>query len=123
MRVTVVRPSELGAAEAALWWKFQHLTPQGLNPFMSLTFVQAVDRSRPNARVAVVEDDGQILAFLPFELRSHNMGMPIGYPMNNLHGLISSDFPVDARWVIKQARLIGWRFICVSTNQRALGPF
>ena len=52
MRVTVVRPRDLGTSEAVLWQNFQHSTPQGLNSFMSLTFVQAVDRFRPNARVA-----------------------------------------------------------------------
>ena len=76
MRVTVVRPRDLGSAEAALWWSFQHSTPEALNPFMSLTFVQAVDRHRANARVAVVEDHGHIAAFLPFELHAHGMGMP-----------------------------------------------
>lgn len=107
MRVTVVRPSDLGAGEAALWRSFQRSTPEGLNPFMSLTFVKAVDRSRLSARVAVVEDDGQILAFLPFERATFGAGMPIGYPMNNLQGLISSGLPIDARQVIKQARLPG----------------
>ena len=27
MRVTVVRPGDIGTAEAELWWKFQHSTP------------------------------------------------------------------------------------------------
>jgi hypothetical protein len=39
MRVTVVRPGDLGTGEAALWWSFQHSTPAALNPFMSLTYV------------------------------------------------------------------------------------
>lgn len=123
MRVTVVRPGDLGTGEAALWWSFQHSTPAALNPFMSLTFVQAVNRFRANARVAVVEDHGQIVAFLPFELGAHDVGMPIGYPMNNLQGLIGSGLPVDARRVVKQARLRGWRFSSVPADQRALAPF
>jgi CelD/BcsL family acetyltransferase involved in cellulose biosynthesis len=49
--------------------------------------------------------------------------MPIGYPMNNLQGFISSGLPVDARWVIKQARLRGWRFSSVPVDQRALASF
>lgn len=123
MRVTVVRPGDLGTSEAALWWRFQHSIPAGLNPFMSLTYVQAVDRHRTNARVAVVEDRGQIEAFLPFELGPHGVGMPIGSPMNNLQGFIGSGLPVDARWVVKQARLRGWRFDSVPADQNALVPF
>ena len=123
MRVTVVRPGELGPSEAALWWSFQHSMPAGLNPFMSLTYVQAVDRFRAGARVAIVEDHGQIEAFLPFELGAHGVGMPIGFPMSNLQGFIGSGSPVDARWVVRQARLRGWRFDSVPVEQRALVPF
>ena len=123
MRVTVVRPGDLGTAEAALWRSFQHSTPEGLNPFMSLTYVQAVGRFRANARVAVVEEHGQIAAFLPFELGTHGLGMPIGYPMNNLQGFIGSGVPVDARRVVKQARLRGWRFDSVPVDQRAFASF
>jgi CelD/BcsL family acetyltransferase involved in cellulose biosynthesis len=123
MRVTVTRPGDLGAGEATLWRSFQQSTPGGLNPFMSLTFAQAVDRFRPSARVAVVEDHGQIAAFLPFELAAHGVGMPIGYPMNNLQGFIGSGLPIDAKWAVKQARLRGWRFDYVPVDQRALEPF
>ena len=123
MRVTVVRPGDLGPAEAELWWKFQHSTPEALNPFMSFTYAQAVGRSRASARVAVVEDHGEIAAFLPFELGARGVGMPIGYPMNNLQGFIGSGLPIDARWVVKRARLRGWRFDAVPVDQRAFAPF
>ncbi len=123
MRVTVVRPGDLGAGEAALWRSLQHATPAGLNPFMSLTYARAVGRFRPNARVAVVEEHGQIAAFLPFELHAYGVGMPIGYPMNNLQGFIGSGLPVDPKWVVKRAHLRGWRFDSVPVAQRALAPF
>jgi CelD/BcsL family acetyltransferase involved in cellulose biosynthesis len=123
MRVTVVRPGDLGLGEAELWWKFQHRTPGALNPFMSLTYAKTVDRFRATARVAVVEDEGRIAAFLPFELTAHGVGMPIGYPMNNLQGFIGSDLPVDPRWVVKKAGLRGWRFDYVPIEQRAFAPF
>jgi CelD/BcsL family acetyltransferase involved in cellulose biosynthesis len=90
---------------------------------MSLNFAQAVGRFRDNARVAVVEDRGQIEAFLPFDRGGHGMGMPIGYPMNNLQGFIGSDVPIDPRWVVKQTRLRGWRFTSVPADQWAFVPF
>src|ERR1700751_5816693 len=123
MRGTVVRPGDLGTAEAAQWRDFQHSTPEGHNPFMSFAYVQAVGRARANARVAVVEEDGKIAAFLPFELGAHGVGMPIGYPMNNLQGFIGSGVPVDARRVVKRARLRGWRFDSVPVDQSAFVPF
>jgi CelD/BcsL family acetyltransferase involved in cellulose biosynthesis len=104
MRVTVVRPGDLGPSEASLWARFQASLPVTLNPFLSLTFAQVVGRAWPNARVAVVEADGGIEAFLAFELAPRRMGMPIGYPINDLQAFISRGAPIDARRrVIRQA--------------------
>jgi CelD/BcsL family acetyltransferase involved in cellulose biosynthesis len=123
MRVTVVRPSDLGPSEASLWARFQKSSPELQNPFFSLTFAQVVGRHRPNSRVAVVEADGAIQAFLPFDLGPQRIGVPIGDPMNNLQGFIGSGLPIDARWAVKQAHLRGWRFNSVPVDQRAFAPF
>ena len=79
VRVTVVRPGDLGPDEASLWARFQKSLPELQNPFFSLTFAQVVDRHRPNARVAVVEDDGRIQGFLAFEMGPGRMGVA-GWP-------------------------------------------
>jgi CelD/BcsL family acetyltransferase involved in cellulose biosynthesis len=123
MRVTVVQPGELGAVEAELWWKFQHATPESLNPFLSLTYVQTVGRFRDNARVAIVEDGGDVVAFFPFELSTRYLGMPIGFPLNNLQGFIGCGSSLAAKRVIKKAHLRGWRFDAVAVEQRAFAPF
>jgi CelD/BcsL family acetyltransferase involved in cellulose biosynthesis len=122
VRVTVVRPGDLGPEEARLWSAFQQASPVMSNPFLSLTFARAVDRFRPTARVAVVEDDGRIEAFLPFELAPGKVGVPIGYPMNDLQGFVGSGAPVDARAVVRESGLRGWRFLHVPADQRALMP-
>jgi CelD/BcsL family acetyltransferase involved in cellulose biosynthesis len=123
MQVTVVRPGDIGTAEAELWWKFQHSTPEALNPFLSLTYTQTVGRYRANARVAVVEDGGEIVAFFPFELGARHVAMPIGFPMNNLQGFVASGLPVDARRVVKRAHLRGWRFDAVPVDEHAFARF
>jgi len=123
MHVTVVRPGDLGPGEATLWAKFQHQTPIMASPFLSLAFARAVAEARPKARVAVVEDGGHIEAFLPFELGPRRVGMPIGYPMNDLQGLVGSGSPVDARRVIRKAGLRGWRFTAAPAEQAVLAPY
>ena len=121
MRVTVVRPGDLGPSEASLWDRFQKSSPELQNPFFSLSFAQAVGRHRPNSRVAVVEDDGDIQAFLPFDLGPRRIGWPIGDPMNNLQGFISEGgATIDARRVIRKAGLRGWRFTAAPAAQGAL---
>lgn len=123
MRVTVVHPSELGPSELDLWAKFQQSAPAGASPFLSVTFAQTVGRHRTAARVAVIEDGGTVAAFLPFERTGAGMALPIGHPMNNLQGFVSSGAPLDARQVIRRARLRGWRFDNVRADEAALRPY
>ena len=123
MHVEVVRPGELGPAEAELWAKLQRSSPFTQSPYLSLSFAQAVGRARPRARIAVIEDNGKIVAFLPFELVSRRMAIPIGYPMNDLQGFIHSGTQIDARRVVKKAGLRGWRFLHVPAEQGVLAPF
>jgi CelD/BcsL family acetyltransferase involved in cellulose biosynthesis len=120
MRVTVVRPGDLGPSEASLWTRFQKSSPGLQNPFFSLTFAQTVGRHRPNSRVAVVEVDGAIQAFLPFDLGPQRIGLPIGDPMNNLQGFVSDGATIDARQVIRKAGLRGWRYTTAPADQPAL---
>lgn len=120
MRVTVVRPAELGPSEASLWARFQKSSTELQSPFFSLTFAQIVGRHRVNSRVAVVEIDGVIQAFLPYELGPHGIAMPIGEPMNNLQGFISGDAAIDARQVIRKAGLRGWRYTAAPLTQPVL---
>jgi CelD/BcsL family acetyltransferase involved in cellulose biosynthesis len=120
MHVTVVRPGDLGPSEASLWARFQKSSPELRNPFFSLTFAQAVGRHRPNSRVAVVEADGAIKAFLPFDLGPQRIGLPIGDPMINLQGFVSAGATIDARQVIRKAGLRGWRYTAAPADQPAL---
>jgi CelD/BcsL family acetyltransferase involved in cellulose biosynthesis len=122
MRVTVVRPGDLGPSEADRWAALQHAPPVTLSPFLSLTFAQAVDRHRPGARVAVVEDGGQIEAFLPFERTARGIAVPIGFPMSQLQGFVCSGAPIDAKSVLRQAGLRGWRFKHAPADQDVLLP-
>jgi CelD/BcsL family acetyltransferase involved in cellulose biosynthesis len=122
MRVTVVPPGDLGSSDAALWAKFQQASPVMHSPFLSLTFAQAVGRHRPAARVAVLEDDGGIVAFLPFQAGRGGVAMPIGHPMNNLQAFIGSGAPIDARSVMRKSGLRGWRFISAPADHQALVP-
>jgi CelD/BcsL family acetyltransferase involved in cellulose biosynthesis len=65
VNVSVCRPSELGAHEIARWHNLQHASRLD-NPFLSPEFACDVDAVYPSARVAVVDDGGDIVGFLPF---------------------------------------------------------
>ena len=122
MNVTIVQPSQLGPEEAKLWTKFQQTSPVMSNPFLSFTFAQVVGRHRPGARVAVIEEAGCIVGFLPFELISRKFAVPIGHSLNELQGFIGSGAGIDARAVVRKVGLRGWRFVHAPAEQDWLVP-
>ena len=77
MKATVVRPDELGASEIAAWCAMQRTTPDLLNPFLSPAFAQAVSRVRPDTRVAVLEDGGQLAGFFGFQQARMRTALPL----------------------------------------------
>jgi CelD/BcsL family acetyltransferase involved in cellulose biosynthesis len=89
---------------------------------MSFTFTQVVSRYRASARVAVIENDGAIQAFLPFEISGQKIGVPIGYPINDLQGFIGPNTDIDAKSVIRKVGLRGWRFDHAPATQESLSP-
>ncbi len=119
LEVAVVHPDELGPGEVRLWTSFQRRAPLTSSPFLSATFTQAVGRARRDARVAVIEVDHRIEAFLPFQVR-RGMAMPIGWPANDLEGFIRSGVAFDARQVVRRAHLRGWRFDHALAEEAAL---
>ena len=124
MRVTVVKPDDLGPNEANSWAKLQRTSPVTLNPFLSLTYAQAVGRSQTGARVAVIEDGSNIEAFIAYELTRNKVATLIGGQTTGIDGLVSSPAAsVDIRTLIRMAALRGWRFSRVPTQQRALVPY
>lgn len=120
MRVTVVAPGELGPSEARRWAELQEAVPGASHPFLGLTYVQVMGQHRPTARVAVVEDDGAIVAYLPFELAPRRLGTTVGGPLTALDGIVGGDEETDLRRVVRMAGLRGWRFGHAPAAQVAL---
>ena len=77
MRTTVIQPAELGAAERATWRSFQQAQPGLGSPFSAPEITVAAGKVRPDTRVAILEDAGQIVGFFPFERRAFGYGTPV----------------------------------------------
>lgn len=48
------------------------------HPFLSLSYVKAWGEINANARVTVVEDDGQVVAFIPYEIGDGKTAFTLG---------------------------------------------
>jgi CelD/BcsL family acetyltransferase involved in cellulose biosynthesis len=123
MRTTVIRPDELGPSEEELWRKFQASIPLLDYPWFSLTYIRAVCRSEKHGRVAIVEDDGAIRAFIPFAKAINGASDTPGGRRSCLDGMISSDYPINLRPVIRSAGLRGWRFRHAPAGLHSLDPY
>jgi CelD/BcsL family acetyltransferase involved in cellulose biosynthesis len=111
VQISVIRPSELGAAELARWHVMQREAGALANPFLCPEFAMAVDRFRPDARLAVLADGPAIVGFFPFQRRRFGVGVPIGAGLTDCQGLIHAPaVDWDPRELLRACKLSEWRF-------------
>ncbi len=123
MKISVVRPGELGPGEIAVWLSMQRQTPALANPFLCPDFTVAVGALRPSARVAVLHDGPRLAGFFPFERRGLGVGTPIGHGLNQCQGLIHAPGAEwDPKGLLRACRLSTWQFDNLVAGQRPLGP-
>jgi CelD/BcsL family acetyltransferase involved in cellulose biosynthesis len=119
VEISVARPGELGPREIAQWHSMQDRTASLANPFLSPEFAMAVDRVRPDARVAVLSDGPEIAGFFPFQRRRFGVGIPIGAGLNNCQGVVHAP---GAEWsaveLLRTCKLSVWHFDCLAAGQR-----
>jgi CelD/BcsL family acetyltransferase involved in cellulose biosynthesis len=124
MRISVVRPDELGASELAAWRRFQQDQPHLRNPFLAPEFTMAVARNRPAARVAVLEDASGVVGFFPYEVRRRMVGVPIGFGISDCQGLIHQPgLDWDPVELLRACRLPVWEFDHLLAEQRPFAAF
>jgi CelD/BcsL family acetyltransferase involved in cellulose biosynthesis len=121
VKTTVCLPKDLGTPEFDRWHAIRSRRPDLDNPFLSLEFTLAVGRTRPETRVAVVEEGGRIVAFFPFERRSLGLGVPIGAGLSDCQAIICEpDIDLDVHELLAQCGLAAWRFDHLVGTQRAM---
>ncbi len=120
---TVCLPQELGKAEVAGWRSFQRADGRLANPFLSPEFAVALARHRRDVRVAVLEDSGRIVGFLPYQRNALGVGRGLAYGLGNGHGLVAaSDFVWHPDDVLKRCKLAVWEFDYLPAHEvRILG--
>ncbi len=110
MKVRVLKPGSLSAAQRAAWSAIQCADPRFESPFFRPEFTLAMAAVRSDVQVGVMEDGGEPVAFLPFQ-RSGRVGRPVGGPLSDYQGVIAR---AGARWdaaeLIRACGLAAWRF-------------
>jgi CelD/BcsL family acetyltransferase involved in cellulose biosynthesis len=111
VRTTVIEPAELTETDCTTWRSFQQAQPGLRSPFLTPEFAAAAGRVRPNTRVAILEDAGEITGFFPFERRPLGYGVPAAPGLNCCQGLVHAP---DAVWnandLLHSCKLAVWEF-------------
>jgi CelD/BcsL family acetyltransferase involved in cellulose biosynthesis len=124
VRVSLVRPDELGTAEIAAWQSMQGAAPYLANPFLSSEFVVAVGRFRPYTQVAILREGQSIVGFFPFERRQFALGVPVCGWLNSCQGLIHAPgVEWDPRELLSGCQLSAWQFDSLITDQLPFKPY
>lgn len=124
MQISVVRPGELGPGELARWRQMQESQPRLQSPFLAPEFVLAVGRSRPTARVAVLQDSQEIVGFFPHDVRHRVVGVPIGAGISDCQGLIHRPGLLwDPVRLLRACRLAVWEFDHLMADQAPFAPY
>ncbi|MGH9094429.1 MAG: GNAT family N-acetyltransferase [Acidimicrobiales bacterium] len=111
MKATLRRPSDLGPDEVAAWHRFQAEELALQNPFVSPEFASAVDGVRTDARVVVVEEDREVVGFLPCSVGGLGLARPIAPGFCDLQAFVHRPgLSWSPRAVLGAAGLRAWRF-------------
>lgn len=90
MKISVLRPSELEPSQRRAWASFQAANPALKSPYFNVEFALAAGEVRPDARVAVIETDGKLSGFFPFQKRAGGVGFPVAGPFTDWEGPIAA---------------------------------
>ncbi|WP_432588981.1 GNAT family N-acetyltransferase [Streptomyces sp. HD1123-B1] len=124
MEIGVYRPGELTAADREAWTALQskaHLlgSPELANPFLAPEFTLAVGRCRRGVRIAVVREEGEPVAFFPFQRTRFGVGRAIGLGLSDAQGLVHRPgFQWDPRELMRACGLSLWEFDHLVEGQR-----
>lgn len=116
MDIGVYRPGDLTAADRGAWTAMQaqaHLlgAPELANPFLAPEFTLAIGRCRRGVRIAVVREEGESVAFFPFQRTRLGVGRAIGLGLSDSQGLMHRPgFQWDARELLQACGLAVWEF-------------
>ena len=107
----VVAPGELDGTLTRAWQMLQAGSAAFSSPYFCPQFTRLVGEVRDDVRVALVEDDGRVVAFFPYQRSKLGFGRPVAGSLSDYHGVVAlpgSEWRVPD--LLRAARLTTWKF-------------
>ncbi|MGH9799688.1 MAG: GNAT family N-acetyltransferase, partial [Blastocatellia bacterium] len=106
------------------WRQLQQSNPALQSPYFCVEFTEAVAQARADVEIAVIEQDGQPVAFFPFHRGPRSVAMPVGGILSDCQGFICApQFTCDPLEVLRACSLVAWDFDHLITSQTFFAPF
>jgi CelD/BcsL family acetyltransferase involved in cellulose biosynthesis len=123
MKITLIPGRELSDDLVRVWTGLL-ANPDLASPYFHPEFTKAIAAVRRDVEVAVLEADGKIAAFFPFQRGHGGVGRPVGGIISDYHGLIcAQNFQFSPRELLTHSRLVAWQFDHLPTSQLSFAPF
>jgi CelD/BcsL family acetyltransferase involved in cellulose biosynthesis len=124
MNIRVIKFENLTSDEIAAWSDIQRSERSLDSPYFRPEFTQAVAAVRNDVEVAVLEEAGLPVGFLPFQRSSWNAGRPVGGALSDFHGIIArSGTYCDPLELLRACGLSTWHFSHLVAGQTWLAPY
>lgn len=109
IHVEAFHPAQLSASDILAWRALCASRPGLDSPLLGPDFARAVGAVRTDARVAVWRQDDEAVGFLAYHHRPGGYARPIGAPLSDYHGPVSSR-PLDVAAGLAQVGIHAYRF-------------
>ena len=124
MKITLVPGRELDADLFGTWIQLQQANPDLVSPYFHPQFTKIIAAVRNDIEVAVLEADGKIVGFFPFQRERPSHARPVGGIISDCHGLIcTKDLEFSPIEFLRQCRLDDWEFDHLVAAQTSFAPY
>jgi CelD/BcsL family acetyltransferase involved in cellulose biosynthesis len=124
LKTTILKGSTLSLDILEAWAGQLQANSNLASLYFAPAFNQIVASARGDVEVAVVEDDGNVVALFPYQRGRFDVAGPVGEFISDYHGLISGpSFSLDPRELLQACGLVAWDFNHFPVSQASFAPF
>jgi CelD/BcsL family acetyltransferase involved in cellulose biosynthesis len=124
MKINLIPAQHLSSDLVGIWTRLQQANPDLASPYFHPEFTRITASVRHDVQVALLELDGKIAGFFPFQREGESGGRPVGGPVSDYHGLIcAQDFQFSPIELLEHCGLRTWDFDHLPTSQLSFAPF
>ena len=109
--IRLTNPTALTSAHWQRWSNIQRQNPSLASPYYCPEFTQAVAAVRSDVEVAILEEQGEVIGFFPFQRGSLGIGKPVAGKLSDYHGpIIDAGHDLEPLALVRECQLAGWDF-------------